>query len=1180
MIIYKAKPASTPYYDWETEDNIRTQCDTFDYAGVHLQDRKITASILSATPIAFEIGDYFLYDTPYDNERFTLQSAPVVTRVYNSLMLSYALTFWWAGYELRLINFLDVVTGEDATFYYSSNANVVLRVNAQGLANRLKYNCDRAGYADWNFNLDASVDLTIKKDIVTENLTCWEVVGLFKTEFNLDFRFSSDIRTVIIGSSPEVVEGGGASGGYIFEFGKDKGLCEINRLANDQKIITRVYGYGSTQNIPADYRTGENHSYQPRLMLPLSAAPYGYIQDDALVAQYGIREAQYVNDNIYPTLGVAALIGVDPILDRPLTAPAPQYKETVITPAYKELVITEVYNEITHVYDKVFTNIEHPAVIKRELIPTVNSVDYSLFSVYIDNPGFNPFDENIRTESDPLIAFTSGQLEGSQFKIKTCQHDYIADEWGVISEYLDSYFLVLERQVDANGYVTPNSIVKPAAGDTYTFVNINMPDTYIPDAEARLLADTQQWFESQKQSPEGYSIQIPEEFVVRVEGIEAGLRESNAVRFRDTLLGIGTASPYYVLIQSITISHKADKLLPTYDLTISESPIKGFLGQMDVRLKSVARSVAINQVTAQAQQANNLKSGAILNQTIFNNNGDIDGRTIAPGSILPSALSPELRQTAYILQAFFQVNYMGDANSAYGSSGTITHADADITWGGAFNLEHQTWTIAAPQTFTLDPLKYYFVYVKCNRTTGTAIWVVSEVPIPCESIEGFYHFEWGVVLPVRDGVRYAQGEHGENGVSSYIYLAYASSDAGADFTLTDDGLLPYMSIITAASEIESPAAGDFAGHWFRRIGENGGGSFPATITSTTTNSDDGTTHTHELGNILLDKVVEGTPVELGALYNHYVVSDARNICSEGWHISLNAGFITFITSLGGYNQAGKIKMVSDVYWNTPNIGATNESKFNARGSGFRSWNGLFLERMNWFGMWAADVTEYGDGVAYYQHAQVDIDTFVAEGSNLDSLTTGLSLRPVKDSTTLTHGQTGTYTGNDGKVYPTICIYGIEILDCNLSETKFRNGDWIHGFDGGVYTPISNAAWEALTSEGMCYFEDNEAYGGGLTPLTEMLHLPVTIHPNSTDKLSINGNQELQFIDNSYILDVDFQVMDAFEFTCPSNMKFTTLESEYTDPTLSVALNTDMAKYDDLTITPTALGLVTLTAILL
>jgi hypothetical protein len=49
---------------------------------------------------------------------------------------------------------------------------------------------------------------------------------------------------------------------------------------------------------------------------------------------------------------------------------------------------------------------------------------------------------------------------------------------------------------------------------------------------------------------------------------------------------------------------------------------------------------------------------------------------------------------------------------------------------------------------------------------------------------------------------------------------------------------------------------------------------------------------------------------------------------------------------------------------------------------------------------------------------------------------------LKDSTTLSHGQTGTYIGNDGKVYNTICIGTQEWLSQDLQETKYRNGSII------------------------------------------------------------------------------------------------------------------------------------------
>jgi hypothetical protein len=84
----------------------------------------------------------------------------------------------------------------------------------------------------------------------------------------------------------------------------------------------------------------------------------------------------------------------------------------------------------------------------------------------------------------------------------------------------------------------------------------------------------------------------------------------------------------------------------------------------------------------------------------------------------------------------------------------------------------------------------------------------------------------------------------------------------------------------------------------------------------------------------------------------------------------------------------------------------------------------------------------------------------------ESKKSGLSIRPIKDSTTLSDGETGTYTGNDGKVYRTICIGTQEWVADNLAETKFRNGD-----DIPIVT--DNATWDALETAGMCAYDNDD-----------------------------------------------------------------------------------------------------------
>jgi uncharacterized protein (TIGR02145 family) len=87
----------------------------------------------------------------------------------------------------------------------------------------------------------------------------------------------------------------------------------------------------------------------------------------------------------------------------------------------------------------------------------------------------------------------------------------------------------------------------------------------------------------------------------------------------------------------------------------------------------------------------------------------------------------------------------------------------------------------------------------------------------------------------------------------------------------------------------------------------------------------------------------------GKLYNGYAVTDIRNVCPQGWHVPSDADWNTLINTIdpnadGGINTlniaGGKMKSSGLQYWNTPNLGATNESGFSALPGGLRDGNDL------------------------------------------------------------------------------------------------------------------------------------------------------------------------------------------------------------------------------------------------
>ncbi|VBB48096.1 conserved hypothetical protein [uncultured Paludibacter sp.] len=74
----------------------------------------------------------------------------------------------------------------------------------------------------------------------------------------------------------------------------------------------------------------------------------------------------------------------------------------------------------------------------------------------------------------------------------------------------------------------------------------------------------------------------------------------------------------------------------------------------------------------------------------------------------------------------------------------------------------------------------------------------------------------------------------------------------------------------------------------------------------------------------------------GAYYNWYAVNSGK-LAPNGWHIPTETEWKTLQSYLGGESIAGgKLKESGTLHWYYPNLGATNESGFNALPAGYRS----------------------------------------------------------------------------------------------------------------------------------------------------------------------------------------------------------------------------------------------------
>ena len=92
----------------------------------------------------------------------------------------------------------------------------------------------------------------------------------------------------------------------------------------------------------------------------------------------------------------------------------------------------------------------------------------------------------------------------------------------------------------------------------------------------------------------------------------------------------------------------------------------------------------------------------------------------------------------------------------------------------------------------------------------------------------------------------------------------------------------------------------------------------------------------------------------GKLYNWYAVNDRRGICPQGWHVPSDTEWTKLTNDLGGEEMAGgKMKSKGSTYWDSPNVGATNESGFTGLPGGYRFSDGSFYYVRNYAIVWSA-----------------------------------------------------------------------------------------------------------------------------------------------------------------------------------------------------------------------------------
>lgn len=198
----------------------------------------------------------------------------------------------------------------------------------------------------------------------------------------------------------------------------------------------------------------------------------------------------------------------------------------------------------------------------------------------------------------------------------------------------------------------------------------------------------------------------------------------------------------------------------------------------------------------------------------------------------------------------------------------------------------------------------------------------------------------------------------------------------------------------------------------------------------------------------------------GLLYNGFAANDARNLAGVGFHIPTIYEFQTLQTYIS--NNGFGMMEIGSMYWASPSSG-TNIYGFNGRGSGVRGYSPstYSLITLNCF-FWTTSGISGQHSVSKLTNYANELYVNPAAWVNDKS---GYSIRPIKDSTTLSDGETGFYVDPSGYVYRTICIGTQEWVADNIKTQHYRNGD-------AIPEVTDNAAWAALTTGALCSYNND------------------------------------------------------------------------------------------------------------
>ena len=619
---------------------------TSDSVVMSLSD-KITGDVYyKNNALAVTMTEYIeVYKNPDDaNEtptKFVLVNPPTIVREGmasdNSQlkgMTKYSFTFYHPMYMLGNFPFADVAVTDDEKQYLSESKKFNWIGNAQDYVAKLNKNLQgtefvvRISDTLYDEHGDPTEKITTLSDVLTfDNNMIADALKTFYDTYGIPFvidllpttdsDYANGKRYLILMGLPSETIVDGQGNEFVFQFGQGVGLKNNSRTPRNNKIVTRVAGYGSEENIPygypqirwygpSDWTNTKNDDSDP------TAYPiYEGIVGGELVK---LIKHPFTRTHLMPTIYETTVFNkVSPYVEGGETNP--DYDADTVLVDYYDATAAKGYpnpiNPNAPSYEShEFADIKPQLGSETALTSAVPQKWDDATGQYIDD---DHWDDTMNDDGEyiqsyfkiglPLLSFDlyacaaitqqmnvvmrSGACIGCTFPVTIDWDEYKKNFYnndGVfdpvphttegdghvrdLTKYPDSsqtaITLLVKKENTTFGTLMPNMYQYPTSGDKIVFTGISLPQSYITMAQALLDDAMDDWMMENNVYYWDYPLKFDEDFLSKHTDILLQIRPNVAIKF------MFAATTLTLYVKQLAIKY-GEKVLPQYDITLTDN---------------------------------------------------------------------------------------------------------------------------------------------------------------------------------------------------------------------------------------------------------------------------------------------------------------------------------------------------------------------------------------------------------------------------------------------------------------------------------------------------------------------------------------------------------------------------------------------------------------------------------